>query len=331
LTSRLEHASTELRKLRAQVGERLEFKNIIGESEPMQRVFALISTVADVDSNVMIQGESGTGKELVARAIHAASRRANGPFVAINCGALPEPLLESELFGHAKGAFTGAVADKRGLFLEASGGTIFLDEIGEMSNGMQVKLLRVLQDREVRAVGSNVATHVDVRVLAATHRDLYEMTRDDRFRSDLYYRINVITIDMPALRDRRTDILPLARHFVEKYSARFDRKIFGISAEAESALERYDWPGNVRELENVIERAIVLTNSGSIGLEHLPQPVAQSKSTTIDASIPMRLEEMEHLMIRAALERNDGNRAKTAGELGISETTLWRKLKQLGL
>src|SRR5205085_5819137 len=252
--------------------ERFTFANIIGKSPKMQEIFSVVQRIAKTTSTVLISGESGTGKELIARAIHYNSGR-RGKFVSINCGALPETLLESELFGHERGAFTGAIREKRGLFHEADRGTIFLDEIGETSTAMQIKLLRVLQDRVVRKVGSNTETLVDVRVLAATNRDLSESIRNCTFREDLFYRINVIPIELPPLRQRREDIPLLVDHFLAKFSANLDMPTKKISADAMRAIEKYHWPGNVRELENVVERMIALEASDVLTTKSLPEHI----------------------------------------------------------
>ncbi len=261
-----------IRKLEV-AGEGEQYQDLIGKSEKMHDVFQLIESVAPSQSSVLILGESGTGKELVARAIHRRSRRASGPFLVINCSALPETLLESELFGYERGSFTGAYADKKGLFEEADGGTVFLDEIGEISLQVQVKLLRVLQDREVRRIGGADNVHVDVRIISATNRDLYQQVKKQLFREDLFYRLNVITIALPPLRDRIEDIPILAYHFLKKYVERADKgdaRPWQISIDALQTLQQHNWPGNVRELENVMERAVVLCRDGNITSRNLP-------------------------------------------------------------
>lgn len=262
-----------VRKLERQGADDVSYEGIIGRSRKIQEVFDIIDSIAPTTSTVLIMGESGTGKELVARAIHVRSHRNMKPFIVINCAAIPIHLLESELFGHAKGSFTGAIADKKGLFEEGDGGTVFLDEIGEMPPALQVKLLRVLQEGEVRPVGDNISRHVDVRLIAATNRDLTAMVREGTFREDLYYRINVIGIPLPPLRDRQDDIPLLAFHFLQKYSARMKKKIDKISVDALQALQNYSWVGNVRELENAIERAVVLAGSDSITAQDLPAKI----------------------------------------------------------
>jgi transcriptional regulator with PAS, ATPase and Fis domain len=300
----------------------------------MRRVLALAERAAATDSTVLITGESGTGKERVARFLHARSRRSRKPFVGVNCGALPEALLESELFGHKKGAFTGATADKQGLFEAASGGTLFLDEIGEMPLSMQVKLLRALQERSVRPVGSTRDVPVDVRVVAATHRDLEALVDAGGFRKDFFYRLRVIPLELPPLRDRRDDILPLARQFIARTCKQNACGPCALSSEALDALHAYPWPGNVRELENAIERAVVLAEGKpKIELADLPPEIrspAAGKGAPAEPE-PLTLAEVERRHILATLERLGGNRAATARALGIGENTLWRKRKAYGV
>jgi DNA-binding NtrC family response regulator len=259
-----------IRDLELQGEEEGSFVDLIGRSQKMREVFQLIKNVAASNSSVLILGESGTGKELVAKGIHEQSKRRENPFVVINCSALPEPLLESELFGYQKGAFTGAFADKKGLFEVADSGTIFLDEIGEISQAVQVKLLRVLQDREIRRVGGGESRHVDVRILSATNKDLYNQVKKKEFREDLFYRLNVITIPLPSLRERKEDVPLLAYHFLKKYAVRSGKKVDRISIDAIQTLQEYRWPGNVRELENVMERAVVLATGDAISARELP-------------------------------------------------------------
>ena len=295
----------------------------------MQRVLDLARRVAQVDTTVLITGESGVGKERVARFIHDESARTAGPFVAINCGAVPETLLESELFGHARGSFTGATQDRPGLFEAANNGTLLLDEIGEVPPAMQVKLLRVLQEREVRRVGENKARPVNVRVLAATNRDLVEEIRAARFRQDLYYRLRVVEIRVPPLRERRDDILPLARTFLAGLAgAHRAASTPSFSPAAAHQLLRHDWPGNVRELENAVERAAVLATSDRIEVEDLPDDVRAVAAT--ETGSPCSLAEVERQHILAVLHASDGNRAKAAATLGIGTATLYRKLKEYG-
>ena len=322
----------ENRELREALQERHRVAGIIGESGRMQEVLSLVRRVAESDATVLIQGESGTGKELIAKAIHYASPRAGAPLVSVNCAALPETLLESELFGHEKGAFTGAVSARKGRFERADGGSLFLDEIGDLPLHLQVKLLRVLQEREFERVGSSRPIAINVRLLAATHRDLEALVRAGRFRDDLYYRINVVTISLPPLRERREDIPPLLDRFVEKFSRQNGKRINGVTREAREALLRYDYPGNVRELENLVERAVVLTRDEVIGLEDLPLSVKETERVVSDGpSLPAVVEGLERRMIREALTRADGVQTRAAELLGISERVLRYKLKKYGL
>ncbi|WP_428262704.1 sigma 54-interacting transcriptional regulator [Haliangium sp.] len=307
---------------------------IVAKSRHMENVLDLAETVARVDTTVLVRGESGVGKELLARYVHDQSPRRDGPFIAVNCGALPENLLESELFGHVKGSFTGADRDKQGLFEAAAGGTIFLDEVGEMSLPIQVKLLRVLQERKVRTVGAPRERQVDVRVLAATNRSLEQMVPNGSFRKDLYYRLNVVSVEIPPLRDRREDILPLARDFLAKACAAYGMQARTLSAEAVDALSRYHWPGNVRELENAIERAVVMSGEGSkIQASELPPEVRGAGNgngkVIFGEIVPMA--DIEKRYVLQVLDRFDGNRTHTAKALGIGANTLWRKLKSWGV
>jgi transcriptional regulator with PAS, ATPase and Fis domain len=308
---------------------------IVGSSPKMQRIFSLIARIAPTDSSVLITGESGTGKELIARAIHLQSRRANEAFLAINCGALPENLLESELFGHTRGSFTGAWTDKKGLFEEAHLGTLFLDEVGEMPPASQVKLLRVLQDHEIRRVGSNQPLKVDVRILAATNRDLRQAMERGSFREDLYYRLNVFQIDLPPLRERGDDIALMAHYFLERYARQMNKPIRGFETRALYHVLHYGYPGNVRELENVIQRAVALADHDEIRTEDLPVLMREGSLPLLDAPrdehpLPddLTLEQLERLYIQKMLSRNGGNVTVTARKLGISRSTLWRKMKQ---
>ncbi len=313
---------------------------IIGRTYQMQRVFDLIEAVADSKSTVLIHGETGTGKSLIARAIHQRSQRRGRPFVEVSCGAIPETLLESELFGHTKGAFTGALADKDGKFRAAEGGTIFLDEVACASPGLQVKLLRVLQDRQYEALGSNRTETADVRVVLATNTDLAREVEEGRFRADLYYRINVVTIELPPLRDRLTDIPLLAEHFLQKYAHQCGKHLLGFSEESLQAMQRYRWPGNVRELENCVERAVVLTRAHQIEKEDLPPNIVRAAESDISLfsaehgrplTLKEALAEPEKRIIEAALEANDWNRQKTAAVLDVNRTTLYKKMKSYGL
>ncbi|MBP2672490.1 MAG: two-component system, NtrC family, response regulator [candidate division NC10 bacterium] len=325
---------SEVRDLQAQLVERHRLEGIIGESGRMQEVLALAKRVAPSDATVLIRGESGTGKELIARAIHFNSPRASGPLVNLNCAALPEQLLESELFGHEKGAFTGAVALRKGRFEQADGGSIFLDEIGDLSPALQVKLLRVLQEREFERVGGNRTLTVNVRVLAATHRDLERALREGAFRDDLYYRLNVVTIQIPPLRERREDIPLLLEHFVRKFAEKNRRDVTGLTAAARDALLKYDYPGNVRELENIVERAILLCRGHVIDVEDLPaavRPGQRSPGEPLSKDLPGILADIERQAIESALERSGGVQTQAADALGISERVLRYKMKKYGL
>ena len=313
--------------------------SIIGGSRALCDALDVARKVARYPSTVLVTGESGTGKELLARLVHDESPRAAAPFVAVNCGAIPESLLESELFGHVRGAFTGAVADRDGLFAEAEGGTLFLDEIGELPFPLQMKLLRALQESEVRPVGGSAARRVDVRVIAATNRELAEEVAERRFREDLYYRINVMSIHLPALRDRPEDIPALAQHFVKRYAQSLGMPAAGISPAALSALARHAWPGNVRELENAIERALVLAGGGTVEVSHLPwvvngeQPAAGGSRSFSDGdlSVKRRVRELERSLIASALGRTAGNRTHAARLLDLSHRALLYKIREYGL
>jgi DNA-binding NtrC family response regulator len=322
----------ENRELRLALSERHRVEGIIGESGRMQEVLSLVHRVAGSEATVLIQGESGTGKELIAQAIHYASPRASGPLVKVNCAALPESLLESELFGHEKGAFTGAVAARQGRFELAHGGTLFLDEIGDLPLHLQVKLLRVLQAREFERVGASRPITVNVRLIAATHRDLAALVKAGRFRDDLYYRINVVTIVVPPLRERREDIPPLIDHFVRTFAEGNRKPIAGLTREARDLLLRYDYPGNVRELENLIERAVVLTRDDVIGPADLPLTLQDATTEPAEpAGLTVAVEALERGMIREALARADGIQTRAAEALGISERVLRYKLRKYGL
>ena len=323
---------TENRELREALRERHRVEGIIGESGRMQEVLSLVRRVAPSDATVLIRGESGTGKELIAKAIHYASPQASGPLIAVNCAALPENLLESELFGHEKGAFTGAVATRKGRFELADGGSIFLDEIGDLPSHLQIKLLRVIQEREFERVGSSRSITVNVRVLAATHRDLEALVREGRFRDDLYYRINVVTISLPPLKERREDIPLLINHFVRKFSQAHGKPIEGLTREARDLLLRYDYPGNVRELENLIERAVILTRDSVIGQADIPLSVQEPGAEPAEeGGLTAAVEGLERRMIREALARAEGVQTRAAELLGISERVLRYKLKKHGL
>jgi DNA-binding NtrC family response regulator len=318
--------------LRAQVRERFGLPGLIASSAEMAQVLDLVGRVAPTDATVLIHGESGTGKEVIAKALHHASKRAGGRFVAINCGALPETLLESEIFGHVKGAFTGAGTNKKGLYEEAHGGTLFLDEIGEMTPALQVKLLRALQSGEVRPVGSTQAITVDARVVAATNRDLEPMIRQGIFREDLFYRLNVIPIALPPLRERREDIPLLAEHFLARFAQRQDRAL-RLSAGAMERLLRYSWPGNVRELENAMERTAILARAETVEPGDLPPHVGAGLALGPAPALAAEqtLAEAERAHIVQILERYGWNHSRAAEALGIGRTTLWRKLKDYGV
>lgn len=321
----------ENRRLKEEVAKDYDISNIHTSDGKMLEILAMVRKIADYSTSVLITGESGTGKELIARAIHSSGVRSARPFVVVNCGAIPAALLESELFGHVKGAFTDAHRNKAGLFQEADGGTIFLDEIGELPMELQVKLLRVLQEGELRRVGDNRAVKVDVRVVAATLRDLKEEIKKGSFRDDLYYRLNVIEVKLPPLRARPGDIPGLALRFIEKYGRRFGKPAKALSEEALSALMSYGWPGNIRELENIIERAMILEETGTI--RTLALPIAQSgpRKEFHGLSIKKAEEELEKELITRALERTGNNRTKAAQILEISHRALLYKIKSYGL
>jgi two-component system, NtrC family, response regulator AtoC len=332
-----ERLKRENTRLKDEALKEYDFRNIFStQDKKMLEIMGLVRKIADYDTSVLITGESGTGKELVARAIHFSGSRAGNPFVVVNCGAIPGPLLESELFGHVKGAFTDAHKTKDGLFHEANKGTIFLDEVGELPMELQVKLLRVLQEGEVRRVGDTKSVRVDARVVAATLKDLREEIKKGNFREDLYYRLNVIEIKLPPLRERPSDIRGLAEHFVAKYAAKFGKQVKGLSSEAEEALLSYHWPGNVRELENVIERAMILEETGQISRDSLPIVDRGAGPSSIaqpgnDLSIKRAQEAMEKELIMKALERTNNNKTKAAALLDLSHRALLYKIKSYGL
>jgi DNA-binding NtrC family response regulator len=326
----------EVSNLRREVGERYAPQNLIAASPAMRRILELVEVVAASDSSVLIQGESGTGKELVARAIHFRGARAARPFIAINCAALPEALLESELFGYAKGAFTGAATDRKGLFEEADSGTILLDEIGDMPVLLQAKLLRVLQEGEVRRVGAASVRRVDVRIVASSNRDLAGLIRESKFREDLFYRLNVIPLVIPPLRERKEDIVPLCGHFLALYGGKLGRKTQSLSAEAFQLVQNHDWPGNIRELENVIARAVTLSASPVISTEEFkvifslggPRLADSAGAAGRSDDAPSNKEREE---IRNALKAANGNQTRAALALGMGRNTLWRKMKKYGI
>lgn len=320
--------------LRQQLHNKYTFDNIIGSSPPMQKLFDRMKRIATTDSTVLVLGESGTGKELVARAIHFSSTRKNKPFVPVNCAAIPENLLESELFGHVKGAFTGAIRDKVGKFEAANQGTIFLDEIGTMPMHLQTKLLRVLQEQEVERVGSTKTVPLDVRVISATNLNLEEEVRKGTFREDLYYRLNVIPVHLPPLRERSADILPLVKHFLERNCVEMKRAPMSITNEAMQYLENYPWPGNVRELENMVERIVALTDGTRITANDIPSSVrnhALTKVTEQGVDLVRTVNELERKMICEALVLAHGVKAKAAAMLNLNRTTLVEKMRRLGI
>lgn len=336
-----------LEELKKQLWKNYTFEDMVSKNKKMLKIFSLLPHVAESDSNVVIQGPSGCGKELIARAIHNLSSRRKAPYVAVNCGALPDTLLESELFGYVKGAFTNAHRDKPGRFAVAEGGTIFLDEIGDISPAFQVKLLRVIQEREYEPLGAVQPVKCDVRIIAATNKDLYQLMQRGLFREDLYYRLNVVKIEVPGLRERREDIPLLVEHFIRRFNLRKNKNIAGISSAALHYLMDYDFPGNVRELENIIEYAFVVCQGNEILPEHLPREVlerrflAEAKAADEGGSqgeekgqkeeeSKRKLAEYEREAIMEALRQYQGNRGKAAAALGISRSTLWRKLKKYG-
>jgi two-component system response regulator AtoC len=336
----------ENRTLREQLDLRFGMGNVVGHDARMRKIFELVEAVADSRTTVLMNGESGTGKSLIARSIHHRSPRREGPFVEVSCGALPETLLESELFGHMKGAFTGAIADKPGRFLAADGGTLFLDEINSASPAMQVKLLRVLQERAFEPVGSTTTRTVDVRIILASNVDLAGLVAEQKFRQDLYYRVNVVTIKMPSLRERASDVPLLAGHFLRRFCKETGREILGFSDAAIAAMQEYDWPGNVRELENAVERAVVLCRRPTIDVDDLPETFHEEQhprgssagASMLAADITMSamplavaLEAPERQIIEAALKRNAWNRQLTAAELDINRTTLYKKMRKYRL
>jgi two-component system response regulator HydG len=327
---------TEVKRLRQEVAASRGSHDMIGSSPPMRRVYDLIERVAQTDASVLITGESGTGKELVARALHQRSPRASKRFVAVDCAAMPDTLLESELFGHVKGAFTDARNARTGLFVQADGGTLFMDEIGEMSMTLQPKLLRALQERRVRPVGGESEVSFDARVVAATNRDLETAVHDHVFREDLYYRLNVIHIGLPPLRARGGDILLLAQHFIERFATSFNKPVRGISKAAAEKLLAYGWPGNVRELSNCVERAVALTRFEEILVEDLPEKVQDYKPSqmVLDSGDPSELvtmDELERRYILRVLEALNGNKSLAAQTLGLDRKTLYRKLQLYGV
>ena len=317
-----------------------EWSPLVGSSPAMLEVYKLVARVSESRSTVLLQGESGTGKELIARAIHSNGPRRDKPFIAVNCGALPDTLLESEMFGYEKGAFTGAAGTKAGLFEAANGGTLFLDEIGELGPALQVKLLRVMQEHEVRRVGGTMSLKVDVRIIAATNRDLEQLVKEEKFRDDLYYRLNVVRITLPSLVERREDIPMLAHHFLQKYSAGSSGVVRGLLSETMALLKQYRWPGNVRELENAIERAVSLSHGPLLTPDDLPEAVRQGAMAEADAKLSkgyqadevcLTLEEVEKRHLIRVLKETKGNKVKAAKILGIDRRTLYRMAERFGL
>ncbi len=337
----------EIRRLRAQMLSAYGDERFVVFSKAMKRTLSIVNSVSTTDTTVLIEGESGTGKEIIARTIHRRSPRSTGPFIPVNCGALPDSLLESELFGYQKGAFTGATSARKGLFESAGGGTIFLDEIGELSYSVQATLLRVLQESEIRRLGSASTTTIDVRVIAATNKSLATLVKLGEFREDLYYRLRVVPIHVPPLRERIDDVLPLARYFMDEYSKRFGKSFRVIAPDAANFLVNYSWPGNVRELENLIHGIIALFDGYTLTMEKInsltrtfdqsdspgesPSVVSMRESESVPGSLVDSREDAERNMIIEALRSNDGHQIDTANRLGISRTSLWRKMKKYGL
>jgi len=322
-----------IEELRKELSKQYSFEDIISKNYQIQKLFAILPDIAESDSTVLVQGPSGSGKELFARAVHNLSHRRDKPFVVVSCGALPDTLLESELFGYVKGAFTDAKRDKPGRFALADGGSIFLDEVGELSPSMQVKLLRVLQEREYEPLGATSTVKVDVRIVAATNKDLAELKERGLFREDLYYRLNVIKIELPPLSQRREDIPLLIEHFVRVFNLKMHKKIAGVSDKVLRFLMRYDFPGNIRELQNIIEHAFVLCKESIIELEHLPKEVLEKKEQLLKESpAPYKgLQEAEAQLIKETLKRYNGHRGRTAQALGIAKSTLWRKMRRYNI
>jgi PAS domain S-box-containing protein len=322
---------TRMEKLRKEIRRQYEVADIISRNHRMQGLFSVLPDIADSPSTVLIEGESGTGKELFASAVHQLSRRRKKPFVAVNCGALPDTLLESELFGYKAGAFTDAKKDKPGRFAAAEGGTLFLDEIGDVSPAMQVRLLRFLQERVYEPLGSVTPIRADVRIVAATHRDLSALVKEGKFREDLYYRVNIVKLEIPPLRDRLEDVPLLVEHFVDRFNTLQGKEIMGVSDNALACLMAHDYPGNVRELENLVERAFILCRTGQIERQHLPEPLCLQAPLGKGSGEIDSFKQMEASFLMSALRQHNWNRTETAKALGIHKTTLFRKIKALGL
>lgn len=317
--------------LRKEVEKSFSFEDMLSRNPRMQEIFSILPDVALSDSTILLAGESGTGKELLAKAIHNLSGRADKPMITVNCGAIPDTLLESELFGYKAGAFTDAKRDKPGRFTQAAGGTILLDEIGDITPALQVRLLRVLQDKSFEPLGATKTLHADVRVLAATNKDLKELVKAGVFREDLYYRIRVFKLSLPPLRERMEDVPLLAQHFIDRLNRIKGKDIAGLSSQALAAFMSHDWPGNIRELENAIEHSFILCHGGLVEVRHLPEPLRSAASSREIAAEGGTLAGIEARVIKEVLARNQGRKLATARELGINKTTLWRKLKRLGL
>lgn len=324
-----------LEALKKEISRQYSVEDIISKNHEIQKIFEILPHIAESDSTVLIQGESGTGKELFARAIHNLSRRKKGPFVAVNCGALPDNLLESELFGYKRGAFTDAKRDKPGRFALAERGTLFLDEVADLSLILQAKLLRVLQEREYEPLGATSSVKADVRIITATNRNLFEMVNQKSFREDLFYRLNIVKLEIPPLRNRKEDVPLLVEYFIKKLNIKQGKNITGISDDVLRLFMNYGFPGNVRELENLLEHAFVMCQRGEIQVEHLPREfkeiLIKTKTDINDVLLQSRFKESEAEVVKEALRRNQGLRGKTARELGINPSTLWRKMKRLGI